>query len=406
MHVDQRVGPPCSRRYVRTTPGWRPVAAAAVGLWMLVCPVAAQAPGTPPLQPRTAPIVTPAQQEAFLRDARIVGSRRAPGGVTGSRQVTLTEGGVTHDAHVQTVDVSRPQFRSGRETELGFRDSWAYNVAAYRLSVLLGLDMVPVTVERRYQQQSASFTWWVDDVAMDELTRQTRKLPVPDPVAWTRQMAVVRVFDQLIANTDRNLGNLLITSDWQLWMIDHTRAFRRSRTLRADKGLTGCDRRLLERLETLDEATLDRELSRWLQDAEIDALLARRDLIVAFFRQAPPEALFDLPRRRASSRTKAEDVGAVMRPDRRPHAASAPTATSLNLPAILHSLPSIAHWYETCVPRETLANRSWAVKNSSVARLTARCRRQTRRCPVVLAALMAGWRVAGAGSTTRAQSAP
>lgn len=298
MNGEQRGSALPSRRHVQPSPGWRPVALAAAGLWMLVFPVAAQPPGAAGVQPRAAATLTPAQQEAFLRDARIVRARRAPGGVTGSRQVTLTEGGVTHDAHVQTVDVSRPQFRGRRETELGLRDWWAYNVAAYRLSVLLGLDMVPVTVERRYQQQSASFTWWVDDVAMDELTRQTRKIPVPDPVAWTRQMAVVRVFDQLIANTDRNLGNLLITSDWQLWMIDHTRAFRRSRTLRADKGLTGCDRRLLARLETLDEATLDRELSRWLQDAEIEALLARRDLIVAFFRQAPPEALFDLPPRR------------------------------------------------------------------------------------------------------------
>lgn len=281
--------------------GW--LAAIALGFWVLSSVVAAQAPEPAADAPVAAPSSTPpdltrAQQEAFLRDARIVRSRRAPGGVTGSRRVTLTDGVVTHDAHVQTVDVSRPQFRARRETELGFRDSWSYNVAAYRLSLLLDLDMVPASIERRYEQRSASFTWWVDDVLMDELARQKQGVPVPDQVPWQQQMAVVRVFDQLIANSDRNLGNLLITSDWQLWMIDHTRAFRRARTLRADKGLTGCDRTLLARLEGLDKATLDRELSRWLQGSEIEALLARRDLIVEFFRQAPPSALFDLPRRR------------------------------------------------------------------------------------------------------------
>ena len=39
-------------------------------------------------------------------------------------------------------------------------------------------------------------------------------------------MSLVRVFDQLIGNIDRNVGNLLITSDWRIWAIDHTRAFR------------------------------------------------------------------------------------------------------------------------------------------------------------------------------------
>jgi hypothetical protein len=297
-----RVGASRTRRRKSVPCGTRGLAAAAVGLWMLVGQVVAQEPasaGDPvPGTSSATPVFTRAQQEAFLRDARIVRSRRAPGGVTGSRQVTLTEGVLTHDAHVQDVDISKREFRGRRGTELGFRDSWQFNVAAYRLSTLLDLDMVPVSIERRFESRSAAFTWWVDDVAMDELTRQTRKVAVPDQQDWIRQMAIVRVFDQLIANTDRNLGNLLITSDWQIWMIDHTRAFRRNRTLRTDKGLTGCDRTLLARLEVLDRATLDRELSPWLQGSEIDALLARRDLIVAFFRQAPPDALFDLPRRR------------------------------------------------------------------------------------------------------------
>ena len=39
-------------------------------------------------------------------------------------------------------------------------------------------------------------------------------------------MQMLRLFDQLIANIDRNLGNLLIGNDWTIWAIDHTRAFR------------------------------------------------------------------------------------------------------------------------------------------------------------------------------------
>ena len=287
----------------RLPPLWRGLAAAACP-WLLITSVLAQEPAAPrdepaPAAAQVAPVLTREERETFLLKARIVSSRPAPKGITGSRRVTLSDGVLTHDAHVQSIDEARTSFQGKRGVELNFRDSWRYNVAAYRLSLLLGLDMVPVTVQRHYQRGPASFTWWVDDVMMDEGTRLTEKRRAPDMRAWGQQMAVVRVFDQLIYNTDRNLGNLLITSDWQLWMIDHTRAFRRHRTLRTAKDLTGCDRAVLERLEALDKATIQRELERWLDRAEIEGVLGRRDVIVQFFQSAAPASIFDLPRRSA-----------------------------------------------------------------------------------------------------------
>lgn len=278
------------------------LAAAVAAPWAFTSVVLSQVPEVsadqaPVVAAAPSPVsLTREQQETFLLEARIVRSRAAPKGITGSRRVTLSDGVVTHDAHVQSIDESRREFQGLRGVELNFRDSWRYNVAAYRLSVLLGLDMVPVSVERRYQQRPAAFTWWVDDVMMDEGTRLKDRVRAPDLVAWNQQMYVVRVFDQLIYNTDRNLGNLLITSDWRVWMIDHTRAFRRHRTLQADKNLRGCDRTLLTRLEALDKRTLERELSRWLELGELEAILWRRDAIVKFFRSAPPQTLFDLVR--------------------------------------------------------------------------------------------------------------
>ena len=41
----------------------------------------------------------------------------------------------------------------------------------------------------------------------------------------------MRVFDELIQNRDPNAGNLLWTSDWKMWLIDHTRAFRLAKEL-------------------------------------------------------------------------------------------------------------------------------------------------------------------------------
>ena len=114
-------------------------------------------------------------------------------------------------------------------------------------------------------------------------------------------MYIVRVFDQLIYNTDRNLRNLLIDPDWHIWMIDHTRAFRLHTSLMSKKDLVQCDRKLLAKLRTLDAQCWSRSSRTWA-NGEIKGLLERRDKIVAFFDEevkAKGEAavLYDRPAR-------------------------------------------------------------------------------------------------------------
>jgi hypothetical protein len=106
-------------------------------------------------------------------------------------------------------------------------------------------------------------------------------------------MQLIRLFDELIYNVDRNLGNLLITRSWRVWAIDHTRAFRMARTLRKPQNITRCDRQVLERLKALDRASLDRELGKVLDRGRISALLARRDAIVRRLESLGPGVIFD-----------------------------------------------------------------------------------------------------------------
>jgi len=232
------------------------------------------------------------QQEHFLKTAKVIRTASAPGGITGSLRATLSDGNLTHDAHIQAIDESKAQYATVRGTELNFRDSYKYNIAAYRLDRLLELNMVPVTVERKHAGKTSSFTWWVDDVLMDEGKRLKTKTAAPDIDDWNHQMFLVRLFDQLIYNTDRNLGNLLITKDWRIWMIDHTRAFRLLPGLPNQKNLSKCDRGLLDRLKSLTAERLQAETAGILTKAEVKSLLERRDKIVAFFENAGAEALF------------------------------------------------------------------------------------------------------------------
>ncbi|HEY3440662.1 MAG TPA: hypothetical protein VGK29_07930 [Paludibaculum sp.] len=242
--------------------------------------------------------MTRAEQEHFLLTARITNIRAGKGGITGTRRATLVNGAITHDAHIQTIDESKVRFEGANGTEMNFRDTYKFNIAAYRLDKLLDLQMIPPSVERNVEGMTGAVTWWVDDVLMEETQRAKKGIEPPDGDRWNNQMYIVRVFDQLIFNTDRNLGNLLITKDWKLWMIDHTRAFRTRTTLLAPKNLTRCDRDLLAAMMRLNEKELHQELDPFLRRAEITALLKRRDQIVALFEKAPPAAIYSSQRRR------------------------------------------------------------------------------------------------------------
>jgi hypothetical protein len=154
------------------------------------------------------------------------------------------------------------------------------------------MQMVPVSVARRWRSQEAAFTWWIDDVLMDEGDRLKKKLQPPSSAAWNQQMQLVRMFDQLIANIDRNMGNLLITRDWRMWAIDHTRAFRTYNTLSTPKNVTRADRAVVERLKALDRSAM-KTADKFLSSFEIDALLKRRDAIIERLEMLGPAALYD-----------------------------------------------------------------------------------------------------------------
>jgi hypothetical protein len=234
------------------------------------------------------------QKEEFLSKAKIAKSKEADKGTTGTLRVTLSDGTLTHDASVQTIDDYKTQFLG----EIGFKDTYKFDIAGWKLARLLGIeDMVPPSVKRNYQGHAASFTWWIDNVRMDETERRAKNVQPPDAEAWNEESNVMQVFDQLIYNMDRNQTNMLIDQDWHLWLIDHSRAFRVHKSLKDPSVLKSIDRNMLAKMKLLDEPTLNKELGHDVSKDEIRGLLARRDLIVKLFEAKGESALFDRPRR-------------------------------------------------------------------------------------------------------------
>jgi hypothetical protein len=231
----------------------------------------------------------PAQVE-FLRTAKIVAWRPIGRGVTGARRLTLSDGRVTHDAAFQSVDErsSTEDLRQGRRRagERLFVDSYRYNIAAYQLATLLGLaHMMPVTIERMVDGRRGALSWWVDDILMDETEREAKNEQSPSGLTLNHKRQRMFVFAELVYDTDRNKGNVLYTKNWDVVMIDFTRAFRLHHTLRAVDGLEICDRHLFVRLQQLTPTDLERVTGEWLTDPEREAIMKRRDLIVARLQQ-------------------------------------------------------------------------------------------------------------------------
>lgn len=231
------------------------------------------------------PNLTKEQIKQFLLTAKIVESREAKKGITGTMRLTLSDGTITHDASFQKIDEHKAVMQLASGTELNFVDSYKNNIAAYELADLLGLgDIVPVYVERKWKGDVGSLSWWLP-VKMDEAQRLKEKIPAPDPDAWNNQMYKIRVLDQLVSDSDPNLTNVLIGQNWEIWRIDFTRAFRFNKDVKSPKDLVRCDRNLLEKLKALDAGVLTEKTSHYLNKDQIKAVMARRDKIVAQFQK-------------------------------------------------------------------------------------------------------------------------
>ena len=237
-----------------------------------------------------APELSVAQIKDFLKNAKVIKTRTTTKGVTAPKRLTLSDGVTTHDAVFQAIDDRKSVMQlggGGRQTttELNFVDSYMYNIAAYELAGLLGLEhMMPVYIERRVNGQLGSISWFVTTL-MDESDRLKKKIEPPNAADWNQQMYRMRVFSALTRDTDRNLTNVLITPEWKVVMIDFSRAFRLQPELLHQRDLTKIDRALLAKLEALTKESVKQATDDFLNGREIDVMMQRRDLLVAHFKK-------------------------------------------------------------------------------------------------------------------------
>ena len=226
--------------------------------------------------------LTGEEAESFLRNAAIVSRKPIGIGITRPEKVTLSDGIRTHHAVWKTVNEFRHGLKRspGGGVQIGETDSYRYEIAAYELDRLLGLELVPPTVLREIDGRQGSLQLWVER-GFDELERRELGLEAPDVILWSNRLSALRIFQHLIYDSDfKNIRNILYDESFRIYSIDHSRAFRTYSELLEEQRLLRFSRDLLAQLSSLERNDLDAALGQWLSEAEIEGVLARRSMIL------------------------------------------------------------------------------------------------------------------------------
>ncbi|MGD8897566.1 MAG: hypothetical protein PVJ73_16150 [Acidobacteriota bacterium] len=200
--------------------------------------------------------------EELLRTAHVVSAHElGPGG--GARKVELREGDVELSAVWRNV------------SDAESKDSYIHEVAAYEVDKILGLDMVPPTVERAIEGQEGTLQLFV--LGCEALAHVRDR--VPDTPEWRNQLSRAKAFDYLIGNVERREGNTLVYATWEIVLVDHTRGF--SVREKVPDLPDRFDRQMVQKLRRLSRPILLTRLKDILSKAEVEGLLKRRDALLA-----------------------------------------------------------------------------------------------------------------------------
>jgi hypothetical protein len=210
--------------------------------------------------------------EQMLLTAEPVSVEDVGMGVTKPSKVVLRKDGVEIGAAFKPIQRGRQK---------GFWESYEAEIAAYELDKILGMNMVPPTVERVIDKQKGSLQYWVEDC---KLYKELQGQAPPRPSEWSHQLSVMKMFDVLIMNKDRNAQNFLVDGDWHMVLIDHSRAFIGEDDIGKDekKLPVQFDRKLVEKLRSLDAASLEASLGKLLMGGQVKSLIKRRDALLAY----------------------------------------------------------------------------------------------------------------------------
>ena len=214
-----------------------------------------------------------AEIEEYLKTVEIVSTTTTSVGVTHPSKATLPPGGPCR--YLSFKPIAPGPYN-------GAMESYKSEIAAYELDKLLQLNMVPPTVEKTYKKQKGAAVMWLDGVKtfVDFPSAKNGGAPTAPPDKaefWNHQITRAKMFDNLIGNQDPNLGNWLVDANWNLAIIDHTRALFGDTTM--PHVLNHVDADLWDKMKALTIESITPALSPWMSKGDIKSIIQRRDIL-------------------------------------------------------------------------------------------------------------------------------
>ncbi len=159
-------------------------------------------------------------------------------------------------------------------------DSYKYDIAAYELTKLLGMELIPPVVEREIGGRQGTLQILLEN-CIRERDRRRKKLDPPDAKAFKNALEELKVFVNLVYDDCYNLDDIYIhLEDWRVCRVDFSEAFSPALELLPDCNITGCSRKLYKGPIDLDEEEVRETLGRYLSEEEIASCLVRKNLIL------------------------------------------------------------------------------------------------------------------------------
>jgi hypothetical protein len=208
--------------------------------------------------------------ETFLKTAKVVDIEK--GGLGGRNEpwkIFLNDGKTKLKGIFKYID--RPERRLNPV-------SYKREIAAYELTKLFRMDIVPPVVEREILEMKGSLQILVEG-CFKEMDRRARKLEPPDAKAFENAMEELNVFENL-TYCPRDLQDILIHKDtWKVCRVDFMEAFDTLVEFLPETTISRCSRRLYQGLQ-LEPKIIETAMKPYLTPKEITALLERRNTII------------------------------------------------------------------------------------------------------------------------------
>ncbi len=209
--------------------------------------------------------------EEYLRTAKVTSIEiKESEGRTAPWEVSLDDGKIQRRGRFKHIRRSRPHI---------LPDSYHYEIAAYELTKLLGIQIIPPVIEREINDMMGSLQMYVEGCFRLSNKNKADLIP-PEDAKFGYSLEELAVLENLSYCVRNDKDILVHEKTWHVCRVDFSEAFEPKMNLIPSSEITRCSRKFFKGLTNLNNDNVRSKLKDHLNDDEIKALLKRKCLVL------------------------------------------------------------------------------------------------------------------------------